>query len=141
MAQLPAIENAINTLESSIGPLEEKGWSGAVGGYVPSTLDAESDVFETNLGLVRQLIRGITKVEGEGSISDYETKLQQATLPGRTQTKEGRQQAIKNLRTLVRDLQKGYQQMGNAPAAPARNTPARRTSSGKPAGVKFLGFE
>jgi hypothetical protein len=133
MAQLPAIENAINTLEASIGPLEEKGWSGAVGGYVPSSLDAESDVFETNLGLVRQLIRGITKVEGEGSISDYETKLQQATLPGRTQTKEGRRQAISNLRTLVRDLQKGYQQVGKAPAAaPARNAPARRTSGNKP---------
>lgn len=133
-AQLPAIESAINTLEASIAPLEEKGWSGAVGGYVPSSLDAESDVFETNLGLVRQLIRGITKVEGEGSISDYETKLQQATLPARTQTKEGRRQAIKNLRTLISDLKQGYQQMGTAPAsaAPRRVAPARRTSGGKP---------
>jgi hypothetical protein len=125
-AQLPAILNAIDTLEASITPLEQGGWTGPIGGYVPSSLDSESDVFETNLGLVRQLIRGITKVEGEGSISDYETKLQQATLPGRTQTPEGRKQAIKNLRQLVKDLQGSY--ASSKPASAARPAPARRGS-------------
>lgn len=110
-AQIPAILNAINTLEQSIAPLEQHGWSGALGGWVPSILDRESDVFETNLGLVRQLIRGLTRVEGEGSISDYETRLQQATLPSRTQTPEGRRQAIANIRALIRNLQRGYAAM------------------------------
>lgn len=123
-AQIPAIMNAIDNLEQSIAPLEERGWSGAIGGWVPSMFDSESDVFETNLALVRQLIRSLTRIEGEGSISDYETRLQQAMLPSRTQTREGRRKAIANLRSLVSDLQQAYSSMQQGQGAPASSTTA-----------------
>lgn len=141
-AQIPAIVNALNTLESSIEPLEQSGYSGAILGNVPGVLDAESDVFETNRALVQQLIRGLTKVEGEGSISDYETRLQQATLPSRTQTPEGRRQSIANLRALVRDLQRSYTSPGRSTSqrrqAPA---PRRPAASGNSSGWSVVGVE
>ena len=91
--------------------IEKGGFTGWVGGRVPGGLDAESDVFDKSVALLYTQIRKLTRTPGEGSMSDFETRLSGATKPERTDTPEGRREAIAGLRALVKELRSGYSEM------------------------------
>jgi hypothetical protein len=129
-AKLPTLISQLDRLDSSIDTLNKSTATGPIGGRIPEGFSEAADVFEATLGQVRATIRSLTRIAGEGSISDFETRLNNALLPSRTQTAEGRREAAANLRALAADLQSEYQAMVSgglsAPGAAQRNrqTPA-----------------
>lgn len=134
---LKPIENQIARVEKAMEAAESDGWTGIVGGRVPGGWDAESNTFDKSVQLLATLVRQLTRTPGEGAMSDYESKLAQMTLPSRTDTPEGRREALAGLRELISGIRSGYEEMNVGPSQPSPITP----SSTKPGGFKFLGFE
>lgn len=121
---LGPIENQINRVEQAMEGAEKGGYTGYVAGNVPGGLDAKSDVFDKSVATLATLVRQLTRVPGEGAMSDYESRLAALTLPSRTDTPEGRRESLEGMRQLIREIRAGYSEMlgqvpaGTAPAAP-----------------------
>jgi hypothetical protein len=104
----------MNTLEESLSRLEALSneltalQSGPLGGKTPALSDAAAR-YESTLGLVRPMINALTRVPGEGSVSDFEQRLKELQLPGRAATKAGRDEALLNLRLLIREIRSVYE--------------------------------
>jgi hypothetical protein len=124
LAKIPTLESALARLETATAALDDSLLTGVVGGRLPQGLSENADKFENALGAVRTTIRTLTRTAGEGSISDYETALNEALFPARTGTPEGRLQAVANLRTLAADLKREYQMMTQGGLSPRRAPPA-----------------
>lgn len=104
---LDTLESALNRLEelsAELGALE----SGPVAGRGPAFSDTAAQ-YEATLGLVRPLINQITRTPGEGSVSDFEQRLKELQLPGRTAVAAGRQESLQNLRALIDSIRGAYQ--------------------------------
>ncbi len=118
---LRAIENQVNRVEKAMQAVESAGWTGWVGGMVPGRFDAESNTFDKAVRQLAPLIRQLTRVPGEGAMSDYESKLAEMTLPSRTDTPEGRREALNGIRALINEMRAGYQEvLGGAPPSSSR---------------------
>lgn len=118
LSSLRAIEGQIGRVERAMSSVEKNGFTGAIGGRMPGALDAESNTFDKAVAGLAPLIRQLTRVPGEGSMSDYEARLSELTLPSRTDTPEGRREALAGMRELLSNIQSGYQELlgGNMPA-------------------------
>jgi hypothetical protein len=123
LGSLPAIRNAIKAVEAANDGLKGTNLTGPIGGRVPAELSQAADVFEKAVSNLRSQIRGLTKVAGEGSISDFETRLNNATMPERMNTPEGRKEALRLLNQLTDDVEKSYRGM-IAPRRAATPAPA-----------------
>lgn len=122
-----AIESQLGRVEAAMRDLDKKGWTGTLGGLVPGSFDAESDRFDKAVGALSPLIRQLTRVPGEGAMSDYESRLAELTLPSRRSTKEGRQEVIASMKDLLRITRAGYRELLGEAASAA---PARRPAAG-----------
>lgn len=123
------IENQLARVEKAMTAAEEKGWTGYVGGRVPGGLDAESDTFDKSVRLLATMVRKLTRTPGEGAMSDYESRLAEMTLPSRTDTKEGRREALAGIRELIASIKMGYGEL--ASSAPSQPAPAAKGGWGK----------
>lgn len=118
---LRAIEAQISRVERALQGVERGGNTGFFMGRIPGALDPESDVFDKAVAGLAPLIRQLTRVPGEGAMSDYESRLAEATLPKRSDTPEGRREAIATMRELIRNAREGYEELlgqgGTAPTS------------------------
>jgi hypothetical protein len=109
LTDLKAIEGQLNRAEAALNKTDVKGpWIGHFGGSFSGSANAA----DAALAGLSPLIRKLTRTPGEGSMSDYESRLAQAGLPSRGQSEEGRREAIQGLRDLIRTTRAGYEEMG-----------------------------
>lgn len=106
---LRPIEGQLARVEKAMAAAEKDGWTGWVGGMVPGRFDKESNVFDKTLRNLATLIRQLTRTPGEGAMSDYESRLAEAILPTRTDTPEGRAEAIAGIKDLISNIRSGYE--------------------------------
>ena len=69
------------------------------------------DNFDKSVDAMRDTITGITKVPGIGSMSDFETKLQQAKMPDRVNFESSIEDQIKYLEQIADFFERGYSDM------------------------------
>jgi len=102
-----AVESALKQLETleSINPGM---LTGVLAGRLPSGFSGSADKYEKALANLRAQFRKISRTTGEGSISDYETRLNNASLPERSDTPEGRAQAMADIRQQAEFLRDSY---------------------------------
>lgn len=100
-------------------------FSGGLSGYVPfsGAVSGKAGEFDKAVDLLRSQIRSLTRTPGEGSMSDYESRLAAAILPSRTDTPEARAEALRGLQELVKGLRAGYGEMIGGTPRPAAATP------------------
>jgi len=125
--QLAKLKESFKTIQNS--------WSAGIGtGGIPTEA---GQIYDADVNAMRSLIQGLKRVPGVGSMSDYESRLEQSAIPERspmsTEAKMARQ--IQNLEDLVTGFETGYTEMLKdvAPAQPAEPT----ESAGVPSGVKI----
>jgi hypothetical protein len=85
---------------------------GPIAGAIPSQFaGGTAERFDKAVSALRKSILGMTRIPGVGSMSDYETRLDEAVLPSRWGFDEGREQSIENLKDLVENYETGYRMM------------------------------
>lgn len=101
--------------------IDGDGYTGSFQGYVPGRFNDESDRFDKAVAGLAPLIRSLTRVPGEGGMSDFESRLANAVLPSRTDTKAGRKEALDGFDELLRTTESGYRELiGGGQSPPAR---------------------
>jgi hypothetical protein len=105
---LGAIERQIAAAEKALEAADAARMTGILAGRVPGGLSGTADAADKAIANLAPLIRQLTRVPGEGAMSDYESRLAQAGLPSRADTTQGRRQAIADLRALVQATKAGY---------------------------------
>ncbi len=81
--------------------------SGWLGGRVSgSIIGGDSDRYDTLVSNIRNTITAFTRVPGIGSQSDYEARLNAATVPERQRSAAGRAQAYSELYAIAVDMEK-----------------------------------
>lgn len=108
---LRQIDAQMARVEAAAEGLDDNGWTGPIGGLVPGNWDAESNVFDKAVNGLTALIRNLTRTPGEGSMSDYESRLAAAIPPSRRDKPEGRDEAMATLRSLVDEARAGYEEL------------------------------
>jgi hypothetical protein len=103
----------------------KKGLTGPLGQYVPSQ---SGEAFDAAIAALQPTLRQISRTPGEGSMSDYESKLANAQLPARGKWFKSTTQAqIDQLDDLIASIESGYRGMlGNTgvPSNPGTRAPA-----------------
>lgn len=98
---------------------------GGVGGLVPGALaGGKAEAFDKAAGALRKSILSLTRIPGVGSMSNYETVLDEQALPTRWGSDEGRLEALNGIGTVLDSYEQGYKEMLGNPAARAA-TPRR----------------
>jgi hypothetical protein len=99
----------------------KKGLTGPLGQYVPSQ---SGEAFDAAIAALQPTLRQISRTPGEGSMSDYESKLANAQLPARGKWFKSTTQAqIAQLDDLVASIESGYRGMlGNGGASTTTGT-------------------
>jgi hypothetical protein len=82
--------------------------SGAVAGRISGGFSGSANAYDKALANLRAQFRKISRTTGEGSISDYETRLNNASLPERSDTPEGRLQALNDIQAQMDFLESSY---------------------------------
>ena len=110
---LAAIRQQVERIKELEGELKQDGWEGPVWGNVPfaGKIDPESSRYDKALTLLTAQIRQLTRTEGEGAMSDYESRLAAAIPPSRTDSREARAEALRGIEKLVNITESGYGQL------------------------------
>lgn len=125
LVSLSAISNQLDRVEQAYSEARAKGYVGPGWGNVPfsGAFNDESAKLDKAIAQVQPLIRSLTRTPGEGSMSDYESKLAASTLPTRQDNEAGFKEALTGLRELIGITKSGYSEMmgqgGGAGAASA----------------------
>lgn len=129
---LPAAKAQFRRVQQIFDEMKRDGTlaRGAVGGLVPGAIaGGKAEQFDKAVGALRKSILSMTRVPGIGSMSNYETMLDEAALPARWGSDEGREEAINNIGVLLENYEQGYRGMlGSQPAR--SSSPAPRRGSG-----------
>lgn len=123
LQSINAIESQLGRVEAAMKDLDKKGWTGPLGGLVPGAMDAESDRFDRAVAALSPLVRQLTRVPGEGAMSDYESRLAEMALPNRRSTKEGRAEIIASMKELLRNTRMGYRELLGQSGSATRPAP------------------
>jgi hypothetical protein len=105
---IPGIRQTLDRVETLDREMQEDGSyaRGYVGGQIPGQLvGGKAAEFDKAQALLAAQIRTLIRTTGEGSMSDYESRLNAATVPSRTDSDEGRAESIRNLRALLGEVQ------------------------------------
>lgn len=112
---LGAIDNQLDRVEAA---LRKAKYRGMVAGRIPGGISGPDGAADAAINQLGPLIRTLTRVPGEGAMSDYESKLAQAGTPSRTQSSEALAETLAGYRALIRQTRAGYQDvLGEQPAA------------------------
>lgn len=135
LQQLPVISQQLARVKELAQQMEQEGTSarGKVLGLIPGQIaGGTAEEFDKALALLTSQMRQLTRTPGEGSMSDYESRLAAATVPSRWGSDQGRAESIRNIEVLLGGLQSGYTDMLGTPA-PAPAPRSRGSSSRQPA--------
>lgn len=96
--QLQNIQQRFNDIKDgyTAGPLQ---------GRLPTP---KGQAFDRAVDQMRSTLTALTRVPGVGAMSDFETKLDQAKFPARTDYENVTQQQIDGIATLLRTIEEGY---------------------------------
>lgn len=116
--------------------------TGIVGGLNPISRSGQE--FDASINALRSSVSALTRTPGVGSMSDYETRLDQSKIPDRTRYDAVTAQQLDELEALADGVISGYSDMiGGAPTAgasgawqPAEQSAAPQAGS-KPGAVKW----
>lgn len=134
---LPTIRQQLNRVRDLQREMRESGTlaRGAIGGLLPGAIaGGKAERFDKALGALRKSILALTRVPGIGSMSNYETALDEMALPSRWGSDEGRAEAIQGIDQLVSGLETGYKEL--VPQGSARSAAPR--SGGGNRGIPTL---
>lgn len=119
LTALDAIDNQLNRVESA---LKKAKYRGPIAGRLPGGISGADSAADAAIRQLAPLMRQLTRVPGEGAMSDYESRLAEAGQPSRSQTDEGLQETLAGYRDLIRATRSGYQDLTGASApAPSRS--------------------
>ena len=109
--QLQNIQQRFNAIKDSLS---------AGGGGQGSLPTPKGQAFDRAVDQMRSTLTALTRVPGVGAMSDFETKLDQAKFPSRTDYEEVTQQQINDIGMMLRTIEEGYHGLlnGTTPAAP-----------------------
>lgn len=119
---LPNIASQVARVKQLAGEMAQEGTlaRGALGGLVPGAVaGGKAERFDKAMGMLRKSILTLTRVPGVGSMSDYESRLDEQAIPSRWGSDEGRAEALQNIESLVGSLNSGYKEMLGTTAAPS----------------------
>ena len=111
---LPEINKQVARVKQLAGEMSRDGTfaRGAVGGLLPGAVaGGKAEQFDKAMGLLRKSILTLTRVPGVGSMSDYESRLDEQAIPSRWGSDAGRTESLQNLESLIGSLQSGYKEM------------------------------
>jgi hypothetical protein len=111
---LDAIDNQLNRVENA---LKSAKYRGPVAGRIPGGISGKDSAADAAIRQLAPLIRQLTRVPGEGAMSDYESRLAEAGQPSRAQTDEGLAETLAGYRDLINTTRAGYRDLAG-PAAP-----------------------
>lgn len=115
LTALNAIDNQLNRVEAALKKAKYRGY---VAGRVPGGLSGADNAADAAIRQLAPLIRQLTRVPGEGAMSDYESKLAEAGMPSRVQTDEALAETLGGYRELINQTRAGYRDiLGEAPAS------------------------
>lgn len=114
---LRAIDAQLTRVENALTAAEQRGFTGPLWGNIPGTgaFDAESSVLDKSISQLAPLIRQLTRTPGEGSMSDYESRLAAMALPKRSDNPAAVREAIAGIRDLISQTAAGYSEMLGEP--------------------------
>lgn len=105
--------------------------AGPGGGMVPSE---KGQRFDRAVALLSPLFRQLTRVPGEGAMSDFEAKLAQLALPERGSFEGNTEKQIQDINDLIDQIDNGYRVMlGHEPRAGLR---PQSTPTGNPVSIR-----
>lgn len=134
----------LDTLDRQLDRLEELeaklNWSdsGITGGWMDNRIadsiaGGVAEEYDAQVALVRNTVRGLTRVPGEGSSSDYDARQIEAMIPTRDRGRSGRRESISELRNMAGDFRgaTGIPASSGATSGAPREGATRQLSSGR----------
>jgi hypothetical protein len=126
---IPGIRATLDRVDQLSRQMQEDGSyaRGYVGGMVPGQLvGGKAAEFDKAQALLAAQIRTLIRTTGEGSMSDYESRLNAATVPSRNDSDSGRAESIRNLRTLLKEIEARSRRLLTPTSATTTRPPAPR---------------
>jgi hypothetical protein len=118
LTALDAIDNQLNRVEKALAKAKYRG--PIAGRWVPGGISGPDSAADAAIRQLAPLVRQLTRVPGEGAMSDYESRLAEAGQPSRSQTAEGLQETLAGYRDLINATRSGYQDLVGETPAPRR---------------------
>lgn len=119
ISALNALDNQLNRVEKALANAKNRG---PIAGRLPGGLNGKDGAADAAIRQLAPLVRQLTRVPGEGAMSDYESRLAEAGQPSRSQTPEALRETLAGYRDLINTTRAGYSDiLGNAPAPQRRD--------------------
>lgn len=133
LGTLDAIENQLNNVEALFEPLKGS-WSAGGGGQ--GRIPTESGKkFDAAVAQLSPLMRQLTRVPGEGAVSDYETRLLENASLNRGDYESTTAEKLKAARELVAEMRKAHaMSLDTYGLGPDGKPAGEKTDTGKSAG-------
>lgn len=114
-----AFEGEVGSDGKKKGGLKDS-WSAGKGtGWLPTE---SGDAFDNAVALLSPLSRQLTRTAGEGSMSDYESRLAQMALPSRNSYESVTAKQIQDWEDLINVIESGYGEMSSGPTEAPNNS-------------------
>jgi hypothetical protein len=133
LALLPNVREQYERVRTLYDEMIEEGTlaRGGLGGLVPGALaGGKAEAFDKAAGALRKSILSLTRIPGVGSMSNYETILDEQALPSRWGSDEGRLEALNGIGTVLDSYEQGYKEMLGNPRPASRPAAPRRPAAG-----------
>lgn len=125
LTQIQTARNQLKAVKSAFAKIKDSYSAGPGGSFIPTP---EGQAFDRAVRNFSPLITAVTRVPGVGAMSDFEAKLQEASLPSRGTYESSTAQQIADLEQMINTIEAGYRDLlGEQPKAPA---PATQQSGG-----------
>ncbi|APX66277.1 hypothetical protein V3I01_08030 [Sphingomonas sp. gentR] len=119
ISALNALDNQLNRVEKALANAKNRG---PIAGRLPGGINGKDGAADAAIRQLAPLVRQLTRVPGEGAMSDYESRLVEAGQPSRSQTPEALRETLAGYRDLINTTRAGYSDiLGNAPAPQNRD--------------------
>lgn len=108
LVQINVARNQIKAVRSAFDKIKNSYSAGILGNHLPTP---EGQAFDRSVANLKPLISAITRVPGVGSMSDYETRLQESGMPSRGTYEQVTEQQLNDLESLLDGIDGGYKDL------------------------------